>query len=97
MRLSLSSRTWTWLGAAALVLTVGVFVGRGTAPARGGGEELRDAVASPMPVPGALALVRPGAFAFDPPPSRMPLLARRLRRLADAFDVKAASLRAASR
>jgi hypothetical protein len=97
MKHSFSARTWTWLGAVALVLTVGFIARRPAVPAGGDGEQLRDAVASPAPVPGALTMARPGSVAFEPPPSKRTLMARRLHRLADAFDAKAASLRAASR
>lgn len=88
-----SVRTGTWVGILTLALTVGVMARRAlvaapTAPP----EELRDAVASPAP----LVPARPGAYAFAVRPAPRPLVSRRLDRLADALDAKAASLRAAS-
>lgn len=89
-------RRGTWVGVLTLALTAGVmarraFVAAPTAPP----EELRDAVASPAPlVP--LPAARPGAYAFKVRPAPRPLASRRLDRLADALDARAASLRAAS-
>jgi hypothetical protein len=93
MRLSLSTRAWTWIGAVALVLTAGLMLRRTSGAAPAAPEELRDAVASPAPLAGPRAMPRSGAFSVPPRPR--PALSRRLSRLADALDAKAASLRAA--
>lgn len=96
MRLSFSTRAWTWIGAVALVLTGGVMLHRSSAAAAASPEELRDAVASPAPLAGPRLMPRGGAFAPVPPRPR-PALSRRLSRLADALDAKAASLHALKR
>jgi hypothetical protein len=91
-----SVRTGTWLGILALALTVGVMARRATVRFSAANEDLRDAVASPAPLPAMPAAPRPGAYAFNERPAPRPLIARRLDRLADALDAKAASLRASA-
>jgi hypothetical protein len=92
MKLSLSNRSWTWIGAVALVLTVGILARHDSGRAKIESEELRDAVASPVPV-GARPTASAGAFARVALPPRKPALSERLNRFADALDAKAESLR----
>jgi hypothetical protein len=95
MKLSPSTRSWTWIGAVALVLTVAVMARRTAGGAKAQPEELRDAVASPASPIGARPMFSAGAFSRVPARPVESLISARLNRLADALDAKAASLRSA--
>lgn len=91
-------KAWTLIGAVVLSLSVGVMARRATR-ARHPAEDLKDAVAAPMPaaLPGGVRMAQPSPYFASPAESRAEaeraLLSSRLTKVSKAMHSRAAKLR----